>query len=63
LYLVKSKRSKQERYCWSEEERLATIEEFGEGNVTIQRYKGLGEMNALNCGKQQWTPKEEPCVR
>ena len=47
LYLVK--KGKQERYCWSEEERKKTIEEFNkekEGNINTQRYKGLGEMNA-----------------
>ncbi|MFW5850832.1 MAG: DNA topoisomerase (ATP-hydrolyzing) subunit B [Bacteroidota bacterium] len=49
FYLIKAKKGKQARYCWSEEERIATVKEFGdgkEGAVTIQRYKGLGEMNA-----------------
>ncbi len=47
LYLVR--KGKNERYCWSEEEREAFIEEVGEGKeagVHTQRYKGLGEMNA-----------------
>lgn len=48
LYLVKSKNQK--RYCWSEEQRIAAIEEFSNGktsekSVVVQRYKGLGEMN------------------
>ena len=47
LYLVK--KGKKETYCWSEKERLAAINELGQGqeqSVSIQRYKGLGEMNA-----------------
>ena len=47
--LYRVKKGKEEIYCWTEEERKAAIANLGKGadkNVAVQRYKGLGEMNA-----------------
>lgn len=43
LYLVRSGRS--EKYLYSDEELAAYLEEIEGSNYTVQRYKGLGEMN------------------
>ena len=60
LYLVK--KGAQERYCWTDAQRDQATAELGRGSdkgVTVQRYKGLGEMS----DEQLWETTMDPARR
>lgn len=60
--LFSVKKGKEQRYCWTDEQRLQLIQEMGggrENSLHIQRYKGLGEMTAT----QLWDTTMSPAGR
>jgi DNA gyrase subunit B len=57
--LYQIKKGNKAEYCWSDEERNQLVVELGKDNpdsVKVQRYKGLGEMNA----EQLWETTMDP---
>ena len=60
LYLVK--KGKEEIYCWTDAQRAEATQRLGKGSdkgVTVQRYKGLGEMS----DHQLWDTTMDPSKR
>jgi len=63
LYKISKKGLKKDIYCYSDEELTRNLEEIGKDGATIQRYKGLGEMNPSQLWETTMNPENRTLVK
>ena len=61
--LYKVTKSKQEHYCYSDKELNETLNMLGRKGCDVQRYKGLGEMNAEQLWQTTMSPENRTLVQ